>query len=64
MEGKWPVDFNGLVIQWVRARLPEKPHSFRLCIPKTPSGGFPSNVTLLLPGRLLDPGSSSLPACH
>ena len=24
-----------------------------LCIPKTPSSGFPSNVTLLLPGRLL-----------
>jgi hypothetical protein len=38
--------------------------TFRVCIPKTPSGGFPSNVTLLLPDRLLDPGSSSLPACH
>src|SRR5271169_2521894 len=32
-----------------------------LCITKTPSGGFPSNVTLLLPGRLLNPASSSLP---
>ena len=27
-----------------------------VCIPKTPSSGFPSNVTLLLPGRLLNPG--------
>jgi hypothetical protein len=33
----------------------------RLCIPKIPSSGFPSNVTLLLPGRLLNPGSSSIP---
>src|SRR6267378_2890404 len=32
-----------------------------LCITKTPSSGFPSNVTLLLPGRLLNPASSSLP---
>jgi len=32
-----------------------------VCIPRTPSSGFPSNVTLLLPGRLLKPGSSSLP---
>jgi hypothetical protein len=35
--------------------------SKRLCITKTPSGGFPSNVTLLLPGRPLNPASSSLP---
>src|SRR5207302_7073476 len=33
----------------------------KLCITKTPSSGFPSNVTLLLPGRLLNPASSSLP---
>jgi hypothetical protein len=32
-----------------------------LCITKTPSSGFPSNVTLLLPGRLLNAASSSLP---
>jgi plastocyanin len=37
------------------------PSACVLCIPKTPSSGFPSNVTLLLPGRLLNPGSSSLP---
>ena len=30
-------------------------------ITKTPSSGFPSNVTLLLPGRLRNPASSSLP---
>src|SRR6266436_2354959 len=33
----------------------------QLCITKTPSSGFPSNVTLLLPGRLRNPASSSLP---
>src|SRR5260370_24064875 len=33
----------------------------KLCITKTPSSGFPSNVTLLLPGRLRNPASSSLP---
>jgi hypothetical protein len=32
-----------------------------LCIPTIPSSGFPSNVTLLLPGRLLNPGAISLP---
>ena len=32
-----------------------------LFITKTPSSGFRSNVTLLLPGRLLNPASSSLP---
>src|SRR5258706_9411303 len=32
-----------------------------LCLTKTPSSGFPSNVTLLLPGRLRNPASSSLP---
>ena len=35
--------------------------AMRLCITKTQSSGFPSNVTLLLPGRLLNPASSSLP---
>ena len=34
---------------------------FTLCITKTPSSGFPSNVTLLLPRRLLNAASSSLP---
>ncbi len=35
--------------------------TIRVCLTKTPSSGFPSNVTLLLPGRLLNPASSSLP---
>src|SRR5438445_9933477 len=44
-----------------RRRLLENGLSPRLCITKTPSSGFPSNVTLLLPGRLRNPASSSLP---
>src|SRR5438445_974934 len=44
-----------------RRRLLENGLSPRLCIRKTLSSGFPSNVTLLLPGRLRNPASSSLP---
>ena len=59
------LDFSSFATRRPRVRIPSRPpdsKELNLCIPKTPSGGFPSNVTLLLPDRLLNPGSNSLPA--
>jgi len=57
---------GGVVLRWYSKTIDGvwKLRIHPVCIPKTPSSGFPSNVTLLLLGRLLNPGSSSLPACR
>jgi len=51
---------------WLRCVLPQRKMRSPSVIADTENSiqrfpGFPSNVTLLLPGRLLNPGSSSIP---
>jgi hypothetical protein len=57
----WVQQWGGQVEEIRQGDVVWIPPNQKLCITKTPSSGFPSNVTLLLPGRLLNPASSSLP---